>query len=287
MNDKCKLCGNFTTEIRKSHFIPKSIYSKLESMVNKKDGYVIMFSTEGTNMPLAKHITAHHLCDKCEDLFSKNGEKFFIENGFSKVNLKNRTEFISDKEYDSYIEKYITENKPILVQKFTDSIFVSQKDKYISNLLSIDDSKKLLYFAISIFWRSSLDWSKYSSPRFDNFVLDEMRNYLLGNIDKVSYFRLKVDFVTREIYAAIFPFSLKKEEGKNIKYIFYIPNFIFTLEVLNNGCEQNIENVITYGRNKEMSDLCYKKAEEAYHNSENKGKKPHSLSWLQAKSSKP
>lgn len=167
------------------------------------------------------------------------------------------------------------------MQKFTDSLcYLSPKGNYVNNLLDVNSARKLFYFAISIFWRSSLEWPKYSSPKFNNFVLEEMRNYLLEKIEKISSFRLRIDIVTREIYAVSFPFPIAKKEGKNLTYVFHILYFIFTLEIIEDGCEQSIENIITYGRNEEMSDLCHRVLEETYNNSEKKGKRPHGFSWF-------
>lgn len=239
----CALCG-VNTNLQKSHFIPKSVYKYLERL--KESSSQIMHATnKNTMFPSGKQITRHYFCASCEDLFNKNGEKFFAENAIPKV---------------------CQDNPPYIIDKLTSFIIVDcnkrrNNIRYEDNIFSESEKNKLLYFSVSIFWRATLEWTNVDKCAFPPEVEKEFKDFLLGKIDKITKSRVYFDLATEEIYSASFPTKLSEN-----KYIFNIAHYIFTLKIENH----NGNNSIRFGRNIFVTDLLLSIQKQRYENSEKK-----------------
>lgn len=250
----CELCGLKAT-LQDSHFIPKSIYRRMNIIKTEKTP-IYLKNKDNDIIKLSNQITKYKLCSNCEGLLSQNGENYFLNNALYERKLITENEFNKipneDRRYSSYSE-YIENNIPKLIRKFIKHIGYNTDEKYcyykndLSLQLSEEEISSLLYFAISIFWRGNLEWAQYKSYKLDASVIEEMKNYLLGKIDKIQNFTIKMDlaYPNYKIEGVLFPMPI----NKNI-YAFVICDFIFTLEILPNS---SIQQNLLFGFNVEIA----------------------------------
>ena len=258
---KCSLCGTNTSKIINSHFLPASIYRELEEQDIQRR--IQLLNDKNKIFRMGKDITRKHLCDACEDLFSKNGENFFKEN--------------------LMIKKSNTENciQPNIFNKIINKIApnTSYEPNYLGNFLDKEDEEKIIYFILSMFWRGTLDWPQYKSIHIPEKANEEIKSFLLGNNNLIKGIKIYVDIIN--IYSVLLPARMPKNLTKEVlvqiiesfrnkindnnvekisekiysvasvlaqienSYFFNIQQYLFRLEIV----EDNKGEIISYGRN--------------------------------------
>jgi len=208
----CGLC-KLQKELMNSHLIPASIFNILmtKNFPNKPESNLIFEDyTRNIAITSSKQVTSYFLCDDCEQLFSKNGEKHVAE-----------TCYINDNNFKLLEE--LNQLKPSHVS--------SKGILYLGE--SIRDWQKFLYFATSIFWRASA--GKWNSELVQTKISlgekyqEGLRLYLYGQADfpKNIYLLIDVDSDPIEKTPLIaFPQSNKTKEGF-FKHRFTIPCLTF------------------------------------------------------------
>ena len=87
------------------------------------------------------------------------------------------------------------------------------------------DSKRLFYFAISMFWRGGLEgWPGYKPVAYSNGLMEAMRNVLLGQGSLSGYVVRVVPSFFAEKWGAVLPLETRG------KYFFNVFLFDFYLE---------------------------------------------------------
>lgn len=212
----CGLCKT-ENELMKSHLIPDAMYRILmqEIYPNKKVNCLVHENyLNGNAIATSKQVRAYFLCDDCEQLFNKNGEKLMAESCFKGSN-----------------------NFAILDQLNQLTPFYSNQDTHIFNFDNIKDWEKYLYFAVSIIWRASEGrWAdkriktensldKKAEEVFRDFLLQ--KTSVLKNVLLIIY--IDSDPKPKNICLA-FP-KLDNNVKEMLKYHFTIPGIMFELHI--------------------------------------------------------
>jgi len=160
MIGRCKLCGE-TKILLDSHYIPKGVYRRLrDATFENPNPWKV---TKKTATQTSKQLTAYLLCQDCEQLLNKNGEKWVLAN-------------------------CLQENANFPLASILDARTADQgvygdptKIFFAANIPKIN-IQALAYFAVSIFWRGSIyGWNSDSSiPIKLGPFAEQFRRYLLG-----------------------------------------------------------------------------------------------------------
>ncbi|MHA1360899.1 MAG: hypothetical protein ACTSRC_22485 [Candidatus Helarchaeota archaeon] len=219
MKNKCPLCDKIG-EIRNSHLIPAAFYRIIarNSEPVVIDGKVQRIS----NRQIKKEL----LCSNCELKLSENGEMYVSRN-------------------------CLRENKFV----FRDILFnmkpVMEKGGYKIYNISMNseiDIQKILYFAISVFWRAAvIRWNIGNNERvkihLGSYYESQLKSYLMGEIEFPKYTTLHLFIDCEDKYRFItIPYKIGKKNMVNM-YGFSVPGMMFILaigrsipEVLRTGC---------------------------------------------------
>lgn len=214
----CGLCGG-NKLLLDSHLIPKSMYKKLRD--DSVDKRVIRTNVDTMTAHYSDHqVSTKFLCKDCEDRFNKYGEKF-----------------VSNDCYDS------NKNKFQLLDKINSSkeITIINGTRYINpyDNINILDPEKYLYFAASVFWRSSA-WPRRREADKDALgskYQEQFRKYLLKENPFSEKAHLFVFVDTDKEILPIIMFPKSKNCNGFHKHIFSIPGIHFNLDVGNKGKE--------------------------------------------------
>ncbi|MCG7656654.1 hypothetical protein [Wielerella bovis] len=272
----CELCGNEAV-LQDSHFIPKAIYKKFSNI--KEKGTSLYLMNNGESFPLSTQIKAHKFCSKCEGLFSKNGEQYFIDNALYQRALISEEQYSqkpeNERRFKSY-QEYIKNNIPYLVRFFIENIgYTTNIIEYIKPALSETEIDSLCYFAISIFWRGSLQWAIKPQYNLPNDVLREMKDYLLQKNKNITTFVIKIDISPPCYYVSGVNFPAKIRDDL---YRFSIDSFIFTLEILTRPSSNG--EYLLFGFNFPIAKSNFENFKRLFDKSEKKGNVPDELHYL-------
>lgn len=155
----CKLCLQ-NRDLQDSHLLPKALYrmSRFEGAPNPNPA---LLTPDGI-VQTSKQIKDYLLCKSCEELFSKNGERYAL----SQVNRDGNFALL----------RTLRANAPkssLLGFTYYDGAAIPSINKV-----------KLAYFAVSVFWRAGVHvWQprKLPTPMIDLIQYKEpIRQYLLG-----------------------------------------------------------------------------------------------------------
>lgn len=225
--DYCALCEQWSV-LKKSHFIPSSVYREISSITKEGHNQIIAHRDEAK--PLFKDITQFLLCTKCEQLFSSFGENYILK-------LYKR-----DREL----------NIPKILKIYLPLIDNNTNLQVINHTGDINDDM-FTYFAISIFWRGVFDWPNYDKIHLNKKIQDEMREYLLFKTPFKSFKIISLPIYKVDAYNVIFPkpYTRNKIFGGDFFY-FTIMCHCFILvenEPLNSYAKRNS---IILNENKEL-----------------------------------
>ena len=159
---KCRLCKEPSTLIE-SHLIPRSAYKASKSFVSGGRAELVTVKTvEGSAAYSDVQVTKKLLCSKCEDLFSKKGEKI-IGNYWATSSRFPLLDILNSSEPLAIGPEFSVYDTSLIDKKILDA---------------------LCYFAASIFWRASVwDWGRERDqyvgalgPKYEEIF----RGFLLG-----------------------------------------------------------------------------------------------------------
>lgn len=207
---ECKLCKQPNVVLMRSHFISKALYKIV--MKDEKDPAPLVIQP-GKSITTSKQAVQPLLCEICEDLINKKGERYAVK--------------ILDRGKDGFLlreilnnEKAIWPGKPILAYKGS-AIKKIQMDH-------------LIYFASSIFWRACLPSWKFLDKPYESLTFgpyeEEFRQYLLGKNSFPRDAVLHIWVIGRDNKAPgfIFPYRIRREKTHQ-EYRFPVQGVLFIL----------------------------------------------------------
>ncbi len=153
---KCKLCQK-DAKLQRSHLIGRAVYK----LIREDEGEDPIVMTPDLVMQTSRQVRDYVLCTKCEDRFSKGGEK--------------------------YITKLLWRRKGFpLLDKLRLALPIEKESSHIafSGTQVGVDTEKLAYYALSIVWRCAVhEWKTLGNQKTSIDLLEgleEIRRYLLG-----------------------------------------------------------------------------------------------------------
>lgn len=204
----CKLC-RAEKDLQDSHLIPAGVIRQLrEPSLGNPNPIVV---TDKIAVQSARPIKDYVLCHDCEDLFSKKGEAWVIGN------MARDDRFLI---YDA-----LKKSKPIAADH---EIAV-----YAGSQIPEIDSDKLVYFALSVVWRSAVHrWRGFSGPipRIELGPFKEpLREFLLGTGPfPANMVVLVAVWPTRNAYQGAYT-PRRGRETRFHTFTFYIPGIEFSV----------------------------------------------------------
>lgn len=209
---QCALCKKESVLI-KSHLIPKSAYKHVRGPSKSGASDVVRVSTaEGVAHYSDGQVTMPLLCNLCEDLFSKNGERvvgtlWATDHGFPLRDILMRNGPLAEGERFSVFD--------------CDSIDLGIKSA-------------LFYFAISIFWRANVwDWQRKKDAyvgalgaRYE----EAFRLFLLGQKELGDAWLL-VTVNSSDLMNGLISFPVSSRNGMGRVHLFDVLGLKFMLTV--------------------------------------------------------
>lgn len=192
MQGKCRLCGKDSVLIN-SHLMPRSVYKATRCDGSRNNGLIVMDASDAAYSD--KQVTQYLLCSCCEDLFNRNGERYFssIWNTGDGFNLRESLSGATPESSDGVTSFYYPDSVPDV------------------------DSLKIYYLALSIIWRASFSGWKYHNASQISLgsYKDNVGDYLLGRcaaLDSI-FVLVYVDPDDSSRGAVIFPSSMRRSDG--------------------------------------------------------------------------
>jgi len=222
----CRLCGTDAV-LQDSHLMPKSIYKMMLGSGSSNLNPVVVNPREAKQT--SRQVTAHLLCSACEQRFSMNGEAWTLKHCFRDPGKFLIHDFLS--------------SAPYIVPPDGSGRVISAMD------VPAIDLDKLVYFAISVFWRASIhkwtiDGQQLKQFSFGETYESEFRHYLLGESNFPNNAALSIFVSDNPISskAAIFPHG--QGIGSYHRYKFAIPGLMFCLYV--GKILKNVREICSY-----------------------------------------
>jgi hypothetical protein len=213
MTGTCALCG-LNEPLLDSHFMPRSLYQELHEP-NFTIKQMIVLRADKTNQS-GQQFSMHLLCQACEIRFQQGGEEWTLGNRYR-----------SDGSF--LLRDHLLNASPVEMKPDGSRVFEART---VAGL-ALD---RLVYFAVSIFWRAGIaDWRvKFAdAPKIDldASLMTELQQYLLGKAplpSRVSIF-VAVDEAPAPWRAMWSP--KKQNDRPLLRYSFYIPGMIMELGI--------------------------------------------------------
>jgi hypothetical protein len=158
----CKLCLK-EADLLDSHYLPKRVYSMNMARSLKNPNPVTLAHKQAKQV--SDQLRGYTFCHMCEDLFSKNGEKWVLAN------------IPKDYKAPFPLQDALGPETPVF---FGDDINV-----YAGRTITAFEIDKLIYFGMSVFWRGAArEWKSSKgavAPPVDmHEYFEPIRQYLLG-----------------------------------------------------------------------------------------------------------
>ncbi len=212
---KCKLCGE-EKQLCDSHYLPKRLYKMLNAPELGNPNPVM--SINGELKQISAQYRGYVLCDTCEGLFSKLGEKWVLANIPTKVGAP------------FPLQDALAPLAPIAGGERWERYDVSDTKGF--------DLEKLIYFGMSIFWRGCAhDWKTNAGQLAPHVDLDAhaepVRKFLLGDEPFPDNMVLAVDIWPYKPVKPllIYPVITEELSPNGFRYWFYVPGLMFFLFV--------------------------------------------------------
>jgi hypothetical protein len=206
---KCELC-HAVDDLRDSHYLPKSGYKKMRASDLKNPNPVLLAGGKAQQSSL--QVRDYKFCGACEERFNKGGEAWIL----SKIPPNYGDPF--------WLHTLLDSKTPIM--NGNDLLFSQASIPEV-------DMVKLVYFALSIFWRGTRLWGAVQGGRPEKLYLGRqekaIRAFLLGRG------RLPKDVaITVAVwpYKKVYPMAQipRADAGTGYRsYWFYFFGFIFLL----------------------------------------------------------
>jgi hypothetical protein len=209
---QCKLCLN-EGKLLRSHLIPRAYYKFLRTP-GAPDPNPITAGTEVTRTS-QDQLVQHLLCEACEDLLNKHGERWVLLNNYR-----------LDGPSPMYRALLAATGDP----KFRSGTV------YSSLAIPGIDIEKLIYFGASIIWRASVaDWSMGGKPvrlvQLGKAYEEEFRQYLHGEAAFPRNAAIWVAVVRSEAPAPLINFPVDEIKGKYHQHHFDVFGLSYFLYV--------------------------------------------------------
>jgi hypothetical protein len=157
---RCELC-HVAADLHDSHYLPKSGYRKMRASELKNPNPVVLAGGKAQQSSL--QVRDYKFCGACEERFNKGGEAWIL----NKIPQNYGDPF--------WLHALLSSKTPI---KNGDDLLFSQAS------IPEVDMAKLVYFALSIFWRGTRSWSAVQGGRPEKLYLGRqekvIRAFLLG-----------------------------------------------------------------------------------------------------------
>ncbi|HEV7842629.1 MAG TPA: hypothetical protein VGO69_02985, partial [Pyrinomonadaceae bacterium] len=193
-----------------------------------KAGYRLLTKSQGGEAPIVmnseitisknEQVRNYVFCKDCEDRFNKNGEGWILKNCFRDGEgfaLKDALGAAEPEYNDANLFKV-----------------------YASAKLTGIDVSKIVYFAASVFWKSSVHrWQsgkhKLTSPTLGRKYEEQFRQFLLGNEGFPEKATLWLSLITDDQLWNYFTFPYGRKENGYWRKEFQFFGFVFTLFIGN------------------------------------------------------
>jgi len=206
----CGLCHK-KRQLQNSHLLPAAAY-KLSRENNRRDPNPVIVTTTRAGST-SRQVSDHFLCAKCEDRFSRGGERYVLSQCArpgGKFALRGRLA-----------------TAPVL---YEESRFrVCQ----VGNVLG-EKANQYLYFAASVFWRAAARRWAFEGATLERISLgttyqEQFRRYLLDEAEFPENARLFVHVWSDDPidFTTVFPCSVRVSGARRHK--FCIPGILFIL----------------------------------------------------------
>jgi len=206
---KCELC-HAVADLRDSHYLPKSGYKKMRASDLKNPNPVVLSGGKAKQSSL--QVRDYKFCGACEERFNKGGEAWIL----NKIPQNYGDPF--------WLHTLLNSKTPIV--NGNDLLFPQAS-------IPEADMAKLVYFALSIFWRGTQRWSAVEGGQPPKLYLGRqekaIRAFLLGRG------KLPEDVIVTVAvwpYKKFYPMALmpRADAGSGYRsYWFYFFGFIFLL----------------------------------------------------------
>jgi hypothetical protein len=189
----CKLCL-MQKDLQDSHLLPSSLYKKTR-LIGAKNPNPVLINEKGRTST-SRQISDYVLCRECEQRFNRNGEEYVLSL------VATRSEFP--------LLEALRKAVPVRAPGIDLDLFAKAVTPTI-------DREKLVYFALSVFWRASVhDWKHDGTNIIDlgKRYQEEFRAFLLSTGQFPPNLCVSViactDGITREAFCL--PFLASKED---------------------------------------------------------------------------
>ena len=215
----CRLCRNHR-ELKDSHLLPKALY-KLLTLMGKAVGSTNanpVVITPKIAIQTSKQVSDYLLCDICEDLLNKCGEKWIIANCWRSAD-------------DFPIGAALDNFAPLTIE---DGIQV-----YLGCAAPAIELNQLVHFGVGVFWRAAAhQWSAVAGHSPARLHLgpyeEELRLFIHGDApfpeDAVLYVSVSSSHAPGANHTVVFPYHRRPRSGCH-QYMFCIPGVTFQLMV--------------------------------------------------------
>jgi hypothetical protein len=203
----CKLC-RLQAKLCRSHYLPKGVYGILQQPDLGFPHPVIMSESEAKFS--SDQLTDYVLCTECEHRLNVYGEAWVLANIYQGISFPLRDALLR--------------SQPMCVEK--------GENFYAGGSIKEIDVDKLVYFAMSMFWRGAAHhWEirGTSAPEIDLGPFEkEIRHYLLGGrFPEKAALNIAISAAAKVLTAAFLPRRSPIELCHS--YVFYVPGISFRL----------------------------------------------------------
>src|SRR5580692_9463666 len=157
---RCELC-HVAADLHDSHYLPKSGYKKMRANELKNPNPVVLSGGKAKQSSL--QVRDYKFCGACEERFNKGGETWIL----NKIPQNYGDPF--------WLHTLLNSKSPTVIGN--DLLFPQAGIPEV-------DMAKLVYFALSIFWRGTRRWSAVEGGRPEKLYLGRqekaIRAFLLG-----------------------------------------------------------------------------------------------------------
>lgn len=203
---RCELCG-ILADLHDSHYLPKGGYKRMRATDLRNPNPVVLAG--GKAKQSSSQVRDYKFCTECEKRFNDGGERWILRH-------------IPQNYGDPFwLHVLLNSKKPIL--NGDDRLFPQATIPEV-------DMGKLIYFALSIFWRGTRRWKAVDGSPPERLYLGSkersIRNYLLGGTTLPRDVAVTVAVWP---YEEVMPAALMPRADSYQRYWFYYYGFIFLL----------------------------------------------------------
>ena len=214
ITDTCALCHQ-VRELRDSHLVPKALYRLTRLKTRGTADPVIV--TSKVRRPTSFQARKHLLCADCEARFDRNGEDWVMRHCY--------------RGYDRFRLRKLLGGSKAIYTDANDELVV-----YDASAVAGMSIEKMVYFAVSVFWRASVcDWESsgqpYAAISLGARYQEQVRRFLLGQADFLqnAALMLVVSQLPRPHVTFSFPYTTRLETRH--AHTLHIPGLTFQLSL--------------------------------------------------------